>query len=193
MVSYFTTGGSSLSDLAKALNFTTLIYNFRLVTVTFLDQYAMGERFYMGGDKVKFPMWYARFLHQRGFAEINELNDFGETFNTIISTQSINHHSLVRIEPDFYFMLVDYLNLILRNNWAKLRKLRAKINIFMDIRKIVLAKVAASNGYDRELVDNMSFEECVVFGNLTKMFTAITHPVSRTLRMSDDPEEEDFD
>ena len=72
------------------LNFTTFIYNFRLVKIIVTSQQLpIADKFYVVDDEVKIPLWLAKLYFKNHHCNIEEFEKIDEILNSIISNQSL--------------------------------------------------------------------------------------------------------
>lgn len=170
------------------LNFTTFVYNFRLVTITVTaEQLPIHDKFYVQDDTLKIPLWLSKIYYQNNHCVIEEFEKIGESLNSIISNQLLNKQNLVPIEQDFYLLVNDYFNFYIKyklkyleindtiteNDKAQqemeivstLKNQQNRFKKLIDMRKKLLL-LNCYYGYNRSLVKNMTFEECLIYQHI---------------------------
>ncbi len=177
-----------MSDCHDTLKFTIFVYNFRLVSITVTtDQLAIHDKFYVKDDIVKIPMWLAKLYYKNNHCTIKEFEDVEATLNTVISNQQLSKQNLVPVEQDFYLLANDYFNFYIKyklkyleindslsdndkseREMELLTSVKKQRNLF---RKLISTrkKILIDNcnlGYNRSLVKNMAFEECIMYSNI---------------------------
>lgn len=170
------------------LKFTTFVYNFRLVTITVTgEQLSIHDKFYVKDDIVRIPLWLSKLYYKNNHCTIQEFEDIEGTLNTIISNQQLSKQNLIPVEQDFYLLVNDYFNFYMKyklkyleindtisdNDKSEkqmeihlvLSKQKNKFKKLVDMRKKILL-MNCYYGYNRSLVKNMSFEECIIYNNI---------------------------
>ena len=175
------------------LTFTTFVYNFRLVKITVTsDQLPIYDKFYVQDDSLKIPLWLAKLYYKNNHCTIEEFEKIDESLNSIISNQSLNKQNLVPIEADFYLLVNDYFNFYIKyklkyleindtiteNDKAQqemeivstLKNQQNRFKKLVDMRKKLLL-LNCYYGYNRSLVKNMTFEECLIYQHICNILT----------------------
>lgn len=175
-------------DCPDTLKFTTFVYNFRLVSITVTgEQLSIHDKLYVQDDIVKIPLWLAKLYYKNNHCIIQEFEDIEGTLNTIISNQQLSKQNLVHIEQDFYLLVNDYFNFYIKyklkyleindtmsDNDKSEKEMEIRVNInkqknkfkkLVDSRKKILL-VNCYYGYNRSLIKDMSFEECIIYSNI---------------------------
>lgn len=176
-------------DLQNTHKFTIFRYNFRLVNVVVVEeQMPVKDLLYMKDDKLKLPLWLAKQLYKDNFLIIEEFENMDNTINKIYATQKLNKNNLVPLDPDFYLLVNDYFNfymkyklkyLDLNDQLTENQKIKTEMEIkdllntkknqiqsLVDMRKKILI-LSAYYGYNENITKNMSFEEVLIYKNVT--------------------------
>lgn len=175
-------------DCQNTLKFNTFVYHFSLVTITVTgEQLAIHDKFYVKDDTVKIPIWLAKLYYKNNHCTIKEFEEIEGVLNTVISTQQLAKQNLVPIEQDFYLLVNDYFNFYIKyklkyleidDTLSENEKSEKEMEIITTakkqrnlFRKLVSTrkKILMDNcnlGYNRSLVKNMAFEECIIYNNI---------------------------
>jgi hypothetical protein len=179
---------SLLLSCQDTLKFTTFVYHFRLVTITVTDdQLSIHDKLYVKDDTVKIPLWLAKLYYKNNHCIIQEFEEIETILNSIYSNQQLSTKNLVRVEQDFYLLVNDYFNfyikyklkylevndLLSENDKSEkeneirvnLSKHKSKFKQLVDKRKKLLL-LNSYLGYNRSLIKDMSFEECILYNNI---------------------------
>lgn len=156
------------------------------MTVT-TEQLIVYDELYIQDDVVKLPLWLVKLYYKNNHCIIEEFEKIEETLNTIISNQQLNKQNLVPIEQDFYLLVNDYFNFYLKYKlkylefndslsdneksekemelMSVLKSQKNRFKKLVDMRKKLLL-LNSYYGYNRSLVKNMTFEECLIYSNI---------------------------
>lgn len=150
-----------------AINFAYFYYNLKPVEVELKQQMPIFDKFYIEGETIKLPMWYARMVKPRKVCTIKEFEAFDRVFNKCIGDQNWNKTALVKIPRDFYFLAIDYIN-SLKNGKHLERK--EKLVEFKEIRrKIIIRMIDLEQDELHHSTKNMSFEEVLFYYSILKV------------------------
>lgn len=175
-------------DCPDTLKFNTFIYNFRLVNVKVtVEQLSIHDKFYVQDDIIKIPLWLAKLHYKENSCTIEEFEQIETTLNMIISNQQLSKNNLIPVEQDFYLMVNDYFNFYMKYKLrylelddtisenekteteqeliTQLKNQKIKFKKIVDMRKKLLL-MNCYLGYNRSLIKNMAFEECIIYNNI---------------------------
>ena len=170
------------------LKFTTFVYNFRLVTITVTsEQLSIHDKLYVQDDTVRIPLWLAKLYYKNNHCIIQEFEDIENVLNSIYSNQQISTKNLVPVEQDFYLLVNDYFNFYIKyrlkyleindtlsDNEKTEKEMEIRLNVnkhkskfkqLVDKRKKLLL-LNSYLGYNRSLIKDMSFEECILYNHI---------------------------
>jgi hypothetical protein len=170
------------------LDFTNFVYNFRIVTmIVTSEQLPVYDKLYVTDDKVKLPLWIVKLYYKNNHCIIEEFEKITESLNSIIANQNLNKQNLVPIEQDFYLLVNDYFNFYIKYKLkyleindtisdneksqqeseivTTLKNQQNRFKKLIDMRKKLLL-LNCYYGYNRSLVKNMTFEECLIYQNI---------------------------
>jgi hypothetical protein len=177
-----------LLSCQDTLKFTTFVYHFRLVTIVVTgEQLSIHDKFYVKDDIVRLPLWLAKVYYKNNHCIIQEFEDVENILNSIYSNQQISTKNLVPVEKDFYLLLNDYFNFYIKyklkylevndtlsDNEKTEKEMEIRMNVnkhkskfkqLVDKRKKLLL-LNSYLGYNRSLIKDMSFEECLLYNNI---------------------------
>jgi hypothetical protein len=177
-----------LLSCQDTLKFTTFVYHFRLVTIVVTgEQLSIHYNFYVKDDIVRLPLWLAKVYYKNNHCIIQEFEDVENILNSIYSNQQISTKNLVPVEQDFYLLLNDYFNFYIKyklkylevndtlsDNEKTEKEMEIRMNVnkhkskfkqLVDKRKKLLL-LNSYLGYNRSLIKDMSFEECLLYNNI---------------------------
>lgn len=174
-------------DVQQMIKSCRNLYNLTASTALVKDQCPIGERFYGEGDVLTLPLWYSKKLFNDKMADVKEIQDFGDHFNSVISNQFINRKELVKIDRDFYFMAIDYLYMYITKRGRRNAKKEQFVK-FYELRKNIIIGLL-SMGYNSKVIPNMAFIERVTYVSMVKQMKQLDRYVSPLTSIDTEDEE----
>lgn len=163
-------------DVQQMINSCRKLYNLTASTALVKDQCPIGERFFGEGDTVTLPLWYSKKLFNDKIADVKEIQDFGDQFNSAISNQFINKKELIKIDRDFYFMAIDYLYMYITKRGKRNQK-KEQFCKFYEMRKNIIIGLL-SMGYNPKIIPNMALIERLTYVNMVQQIKSLDRYVS---------------